>query len=58
MSEKLEKYNFIVVKYPAADTAEAALGTVLELAKEKVVKLKDAVAITKTIAIQVRTKHT
>ena len=48
MAEKLEKYNFIVVKYPAADTAEAALGTVLELAKEKVVKLKDAVAITKT----------
>ena len=48
MSEKLEKYNFIVVKYPGADTAEAALGTVLELAKEKVVKLKDAVAITKT----------
>ena len=48
MSEKIEKYNFIVVKYPQADTAEAALGTVLELAKEKVVKLKDAVAITKT----------
>jgi uncharacterized membrane protein len=48
MTEKLEKYNFIVVKYPGTDTAEAALGTVLELAKEKVVKLKDAVAITKT----------
>jgi uncharacterized membrane protein len=48
MPEKFEKYNFIVVKYPQADTAEAALGTVLELAKEKVVKLKDAVAITKT----------
>ena len=25
MSEKLEKYNFIVVKYPQPDTAEAAL---------------------------------
>ncbi len=43
-----EKYSFIVVKYPQPDTAEAALGTVLEIAKEKVVKLKDAVAITKT----------
>jgi uncharacterized membrane protein len=43
-----EKYNFIVVKYPKKDTAEAALATVLELAKEKVVTLKDAVAITKT----------
>ena len=48
MAEKLEKYNFIVVKYQGTDTAQAALGTVLELAKEKVVKLKDAVAITKT----------
>jgi uncharacterized membrane protein len=48
MAEKLEKFNFIVVKYAGTDTAEAALGTVLELAREKVVKLKDAVAITKT----------
>ena len=43
-----EKYNFIVVKYPQADTAEAALAVVRKLEKEKVVKLKDAVAITKT----------
>ena len=43
-----EKYNFIVVKYPQADTAEAALAVVRQLDKEKVVKLKDAVAITKT----------
>jgi len=43
-----EKYSFIVVKYPQKDTAEAALAAVLELAKEKVVTLKDAVAITKT----------
>ncbi len=43
-----EKYSFIVVKYPKKDTAEAALETVKELAKEKVVKLRDAVAITKT----------
>jgi uncharacterized membrane protein len=48
MSEKLEKYNFIVVKYPQPDTAEAALAVVRKLEKEKVVKLKDAVAITKT----------
>ena len=43
-----EKYSFIVVKYPQADTAEAALAIVRKLDKEKVVKLKDAVAITKT----------
>ena len=45
---KNEKYSFIVVKYAGADTAGQALATVRELAKEKVVKLKDAVAITKT----------
>lgn len=43
-----EKYSFIVVKYPKKDTGKAALDTVLGLAKEKVVKLKDAVAVTKT----------
>jgi len=43
-----EKYSFIVVKYPLKETGEAALAAVLGLAKEKVVKLKDAVAITKT----------
>ncbi len=43
-----DKYSFIVVKYPQKDTAEAALETVKGLAKEKVVKLRDAVAITKT----------
>jgi uncharacterized membrane protein len=46
MSEELEKYNFIVVKYPGKNTAEAALAVVRKLEKEKVVKLKDAVAIT------------
>jgi len=45
--EKEAKYSFIVVKYPGADTAEAALTAVRALAKEDVVKLKDAVAITK-----------
>lgn len=48
MAEKLEKYNFIVMKYPQPDTAVAALAVVRKLEKEKVVKLKDAVAITKT----------
>ena len=48
MSEKAEKYSFIVVKYPQIETAEVALQAVLQLGKDKVVKLKDAVAITKT----------
>ena len=47
MSDK-DKYSFIVVKYPKKETADEALKAVLGLAKEKVVKLRDAVAITKT----------
>lgn len=47
MSEKTEKYSFIVVKYAGADTAAAALAELKSLAKAKIVKLKDAVAITK-----------
>jgi uncharacterized membrane protein len=43
-----DKDSFIVVKYPQKDTAQAALVAVKGLAKEKVVKLKDAVAVTKT----------
>ncbi len=43
-----EKYSFIVVKYPQKETGGAALEAVKGLAKEKIVKLKDAVAITKT----------
>jgi uncharacterized membrane protein len=43
-----KKYSFVVVKYPQKDTAEAALEAVKQLAKEKVVELKDAVAITKS----------
>jgi uncharacterized membrane protein len=42
-----EKYSFIVVRYPNRETAGAALEVVKGLAKEKVVKLKDAVALTK-----------
>jgi uncharacterized membrane protein len=48
MADKTEKYSFIVVKYPQKETADAALQAVLGLAKEKVVKLRDAVVITKT----------
>ena len=47
MADK-DKYSFIVVKYPQKDTADAALKAVLGLQKEKVVKLRDAVTITKT----------
>jgi uncharacterized membrane protein len=43
-----EKYSFLVIKYPNPDTAPVALAALQELAKEKVVRLKDAVAITKT----------
>jgi uncharacterized membrane protein len=48
MSDKTEKYSFIVVKYPEKGKADAALQEVLSMAKEKVVKLRDAVVITKT----------
>ena len=53
-----EKYNFIVVKYPQKDTGKAALETVKGLAKEKVVKLKDAVAITKTDKGKIKLQQT
>ena len=53
-----EKYSFIVVKYPHKDSAGAALAVVLGLAKEKVVKLKDAVAITKTEAGKLKLHQT
>jgi uncharacterized membrane protein len=53
-----EKYSFIVVKYPAQGTAAVALATVLELGKQKVVKLKDAVAITKTEKGKVKLQQT
>jgi len=53
-----EKYSFIVVKYPQKDTGEAALAAVLGLAKEKVVKLRDAVAITKTEAGKLKLHQT
>jgi uncharacterized membrane protein/predicted flap endonuclease-1-like 5' DNA nuclease len=43
-----EKYIFIIIKYPKADTAIEALAALRELMRKKIVSLKDAVAITKT----------
>jgi uncharacterized membrane protein len=53
-----DKDSFIVVKYPKPDTADAALTAVLGLAKEKVIKLRDAVAITKTEAGKIKLHQT
>jgi uncharacterized membrane protein len=57
MADK-DKYSFIVVKYPQKDTADAALKAVLGLAKEKVVKLRDAAVITKTEAGKIKLHQT
>ena len=43
-----EKYIFIIIKYPKADTAIEALAALIELTQKKIVSLKDAVAVTKT----------
>jgi uncharacterized membrane protein len=43
-----EKYSFLVIKYPWPDTADDALRALKELSDDKVVKLRDAVAIRKT----------
>jgi uncharacterized membrane protein len=43
-----EKNSFLVIKYPKADTAMQAMTALRGLAKEKVLKLEDAVALTKT----------
>ena len=42
-----DKYSFLVIKYPNPDTAMAALAALKELSRDKVVKLRDAVAVTK-----------
>ena len=42
-----DKYSFLVIKYPHPDTAMAALAALKELSHDKVVKLRDAVAVTK-----------
>ena len=47
MADK-DKYSFLVIKYPWPDTADDALRALKELSDDKVVKLRDAVAIRKT----------
>ena len=42
------KYSFLVIKSPKRETADTALGVLKQLGREDVVKLRDAVAITKT----------
>ena len=42
-----DKYSFLVIKYPKAETAESALAVLKVLSDDKTVKLRDAVAITK-----------
>ncbi len=42
-----DKYSFLVIKYPHPDTAMDALAALKELSRDKVVKLRDAVAVTK-----------
>lgn len=53
-----EKYSFIVVRYPRRETADEALQVVRGLAKEKVIKLRDAVAITKTKKGRIKLQQT
>ncbi len=53
-----EKYSLIVVKYPKKEIGEEALKAVLGLAKEKIVKLRDAVAITKTDKGKIKLQQT
>ncbi len=43
-----DKYIFMIIKYPKADTAIEALAALMELLQKKIVSLKDAVAVTKT----------
>lgn len=52
------KYSFIVVKYPSAATGEMALNAIVGLSKEQFIKLKDAVAITKTDAGKIKLHQT
>ncbi len=52
------KYSFLVIKYPKPDTAEAALRALYGLSDDKVLKLRDAVAITKTAKGKVKVNQT
>lgn len=53
-----DKHSFLVIKYPRPDTAMEALAALKQLSKEKVVKLKDAVAITKTARGKIKLHQT
>jgi uncharacterized membrane protein len=53
-----DKYSFIVLRYPDKEAAGAALLAVRKLADEKVVKLRDAVAITKTETGKIKLRQT
>lgn len=53
-----DKYSFLVIKYPRADTADDALRALKELSDDKVVKLRDAVGITKTDKGKIRLHQT
>ncbi len=43
-----EKYIFVVIKYPQAGTAFEALAAIMQLLRDQVISLRDAVAVTKT----------
>jgi len=58
MIRKSDKYSFIVVKYAQAETAGMALSVVRGLAKEKIIKLKDVVAITKNEKGKIKLRQT
>ena len=43
-----EKYIFVVIKYPQADTGIEALSAIMGLMQNQIASIKDAVAVTKT----------
>jgi uncharacterized membrane protein len=53
-----DQYSFLVIKYPKPDTAMRALEILKKLAFEDVVKLRDAVALTKTEAGKLKVHQT
>ncbi len=52
------EYSFLVIKYPKAGTAAEALTVLKEMADDDLVKLRDAVAITKTANGKVKIHQT
>jgi uncharacterized membrane protein len=53
-----EKYIFIVIKYPKAETAIQALAALGELNQKKTVSLKDGLAVTKTAQGEIQLHRT